>query len=158
MGQFKSEEVEREAVRMVAALMAASARTAPKARGIDAIETMVIDGDDLELLAGAMEAKAKEQPPYLSPVFIRDAGNVRNSSCVVLIGVTGNPKKIEMSSSQVKAAEILLSKVLPALTAADVAVSTVDESTKEEKFEAVVESIGYTAASKAFPEFSRKIN
>ena len=95
MGQFKSEEVEREAVRMVAAMMAASARTAPKARGVDAVETMVIDGDDLELLAGAMEAKAKEQPPYLSPVFIRDAGNVRNSSCVLLIGVTGNPKKIE---------------------------------------------------------------
>lgn len=94
MGQFQSPEVEREAIRMVAGLMASSARTAPKARGIDDVKTMVVDGNDIELLAGAMEAKAKEQPPHLSPVFIRDAGNVRNSSCVLLIGVVGNPKKV----------------------------------------------------------------
>ncbi len=95
MGQFKSKEVEKEAVRMAAALMAASARTAPKTMGLDAVKTMVIDGDDLELLAGAMEAKAKEQPPHLTPAFIRDAGNVRKSGCVLLIGVSGNPKRIE---------------------------------------------------------------
>jgi len=95
MGQFKSKEVEKEAVRMAAALMAASARTAPKAMGLDAVKTMVIDGDDIELLAGAMEAKAEEQPPHLTSIFPRDAGNVRKSSCVLLIGVSGNPKKIE---------------------------------------------------------------
>jgi uncharacterized ferredoxin-like protein len=44
MGRFKSKEVEREAVMMAVAMMAASARTAPKARGIDAVKTMVIDG------------------------------------------------------------------------------------------------------------------
>jgi len=95
MGQFQSDKVEKEAVRMVAAMMASSARTAPKARGLDAVKTMVIDSGDLELLAVAMEAKAKEQPPHLAPIFIRDAANVRNSSCVLLIGVTGNPKKIK---------------------------------------------------------------
>ncbi len=95
MGQFKSNEVEGEAVRMVAAMMASSARTAPKTRGIDAVETMLINGNDLELLAGTMEAKAKEQSPYLSSIFVRDAVNVRNSSRVLLIGVAGNPKKIE---------------------------------------------------------------
>ena len=94
MTRFKSEEVEREAVRMVAAMMASSARTAPKTRGIDDIKTMIIDGSDLELLANAMEDKAKERPPYLS-FFSQDAGNVRNSSRVLLIGVTGEPKKIE---------------------------------------------------------------
>jgi uncharacterized ferredoxin-like protein len=95
MGRFQADKLEKEAVMMVAAMMASSARTAPKARGLDAVKTMVVDGDDLEFLAGAMEAKAKEQPPYLSPIFIRDAANVRNSCCVLLIGVTGNPKKIE---------------------------------------------------------------
>jgi uncharacterized ferredoxin-like protein len=95
MGKFKSKEVEREAIRTAAAMMAVSARTAPKARGLDAVKTMVIDGDDLELLADAMEAKAKEQPPHLTPFFIRDATNIKNSSCVLLIGVSGNPKKIE---------------------------------------------------------------
>ena len=95
MAQFKSEEVEREAVRMVAAMMASSARTAPKARGVDDIETMIVDASDLELLAGAMEDKAKEELPHLSSVFVRDAGNVRNSDRVLLIGVMGSPKKIE---------------------------------------------------------------
>jgi len=95
MAQLKSGEVEREAVRMAVAMMASSARTAPKARGVDAIKTMVIDGNDLELLAGAMEDKAKEQPAYLAPIFPRDAQNVRNSSSVLLIGVSGAPKVIK---------------------------------------------------------------
>ena len=97
MSQLRAKEVEREAVRMTAVMMASSARTAPKARGLDAIETMIVDGSDLELLVSAMEDKAKEQPPYLSSIFDRDARNVRNSSCVLLIGVVGNPKKIEES-------------------------------------------------------------
>ena len=75
--------------------MASSARTAPKARGVDTIETVIVDGNDLELLASAMEDKAKERPPYLSSSFTRDARNVRGSGCVLLIGVTGNPKKAE---------------------------------------------------------------
>ena len=95
MARFKSEEIEREAVRMVATMMASSARTAPKGGGVDAIKTLIIDGSELELLANAMEDKAKERPPYLSSAFSRDAGNVRKSSCVLLIGVTGEPKKIK---------------------------------------------------------------
>ena len=95
MTQFKSGEVERKAVQIVTAMMAASARSAPKTRGVDAIETMVLDGDDLESLASAMERMAEEQPSYFSSSFNRDADNVRNSSCVLLIGVTGKPKKIE---------------------------------------------------------------
>jgi len=95
MAKSKSREMEREAVRTVAAMMASSARTAPKARGIDAMETMILDGDDLEALACAIEDQGKEHPPDLSAGFTRDARNVRNSSCVLLIGVVGNPKKIE---------------------------------------------------------------
>ena len=95
MARFKSEQAEKDAVRMTAALMAASARTAPKARGVDATESLILDGDDMEELAVAMERKAEEKPPYLSSGYKRDANNVRNSSCVLLIGVTGNPKKIE---------------------------------------------------------------
>ena len=93
MGIFKSEQTEKETTRMVAAMMAASARTAPKAQGIDNINTLVIDGSDVKMLADAMEARAKEQPSHLTPFFIRDAGNVRDSSAVLLIGVTGEPKK-----------------------------------------------------------------
>jgi len=95
MTRFKSEQSEKDAVMIVAKLMATSARTAPKGRGVDAIETLIIDGGDLEGLAASMEQKAGKKSPYLSSVLRRDATNVRNSSCVLLIGVTGNPKKIE---------------------------------------------------------------
>ena len=95
MGRFKSKQSEKNAVRMAAELMAASARTAPKARGVDAIESLILDGDDLEELAATMEREAAEKPSYLSLSFARDANSVRNSSCVLLIGVTGKPKKIK---------------------------------------------------------------
>ena len=93
MGKFKAEETEKEAIRMVAGMMAASARTAPKTRGVDNLTTLVIDGSDVEILADAMEARVREQPSHLSSFFVRDAGNVRDSSAVLLIGVTGEPKK-----------------------------------------------------------------
>ena len=95
MTRFKSEQAEKDAVSMVAALMAVSARTAPKARGVDATDSLILDRDDLEKLAAAMERKAKEKSPNMSSVFTRDANNVRNSSAVLLIGVKGYPKKIE---------------------------------------------------------------
>ncbi len=95
MAKLKSSEAELQAVRMVATMMASSARTAPKGRGVDDIETVLVEGDDVEVLARTMEEKAEEKPSYLSPIFRRDAHNVRNSPCVLLVGVTGEPKKIE---------------------------------------------------------------
>jgi len=92
MSRYRSEQTERDAVRMAALLMAASARTAPKARGVDAIKTLILDGNDLEELASTMEHR-EELKPYLG--FAKDAKSVRNSGCVLLIGVVGNPKKIE---------------------------------------------------------------
>ena len=95
MAQLNSKEVEKNAITMAAALMAASARTAPKARAVDSTESMVLMDDDLEKLASAMEKKAADKPEFLSTVLKRDANNVRNSGGVLLLGVTGEPKKIE---------------------------------------------------------------
>ncbi len=95
MAQLKGRQVEKNAVNMAAALMAASARTAPKARGVDATASLVLVGNELEKLALAMERKAAEKPDYLCSTFRRDANNVRNSDSVLLLGVTGDPKRIE---------------------------------------------------------------
>ncbi len=95
MTQLKSKEIEKNAVTMAAALMAASARTAPKGRGVDSTASLVLVDDDLEKLASAMEQKGTGKPDYLASVYKRDANNVRNSGCVLLLGVTGEPKKIE---------------------------------------------------------------
>ncbi len=95
MVKLTSEQAEREATRVAATIMASSARTAPKGRGVDSVQTAIIEGDDIEALAQAMEDKAEEKPVYLSPVFARDARNLRTSTCVLLVGVTGEPKKID---------------------------------------------------------------
>jgi len=67
----------------VAKLMALSARTAPKARGVDNIVVRVLDrAEEINRLADKMEELAKEYGDF----FARDADNVRRSSAVVIIG------------------------------------------------------------------------
>ncbi len=83
---------EQEAARLAASLMAAAARTAPKARGLDSIQTLIVDGEDLETLAAAMEEKGREKGSKTA-FFARDAQGVRSAAAVLLIGVTGEPKK-----------------------------------------------------------------
>ena len=90
MAKISAKDAQQQAVRAAASLMAAAARTAPKTRGLDSTETLILDGEDLEILAKAMEAKVTEQGK--GPTFIRDAKNVRAASAVLLIGVTGEPK------------------------------------------------------------------
>ncbi len=90
-----SKKSERDAVEVGASLMAASARTAPKTRGIDSVQTLILTGDDLEPLAQEMEKKEKTKSTKL-PIFTRDAENLRHSSAVLLIGVSRDPKRIEL--------------------------------------------------------------
>lgn len=67
----------------IAKRMLVAARTAPKGKGVDIIECAVVTDGDLERLAQEMEAYAQETG-FGFP--LRDAGNVRQSQCVVLIG------------------------------------------------------------------------
>lgn len=95
MAQMNSTEAEREAILEVAKLMAVSARTAPKTRGLDSVKTVILHGDEeLEKLAQAMEEVYREDPERLK-FFQRNAKDIRKSTATLLIGVTGEPKKIE---------------------------------------------------------------
>lgn len=71
----------------VARLMMAAARTAPKGRGLDSLEIVTLEGEDLSRVAAHMrtiwERCGKE-------LFIRDAGNVEQSEALVLIGTRIN--------------------------------------------------------------------
>ncbi|MBS7609396.1 hypothetical protein KEJ19_02340 [Candidatus Bathyarchaeota archaeon] len=83
------EEAERKAILDVAGLMLASARTAPKARGIDGISTLILsEKKEIEALADEMG-----NLKHLGAFFERDAKNLRNSQVVVLIGVKGTRSK-----------------------------------------------------------------
>ena len=95
MARTNSGEAERVAVRAVAALMAASARTAPKTRGVDMTDTLIVDGDDVAVLGSAMEEAAATKVESVAPIFVRDARGVRASECVVLFGVSGVPKRLD---------------------------------------------------------------
>jgi len=72
------------ALRMVAELMAISARTAPKTAGQDFVVIRIIEGDDMERLAEKMfefgERTGKGN-------FDRDGANVRDSDALLLIGL-----------------------------------------------------------------------
>lgn len=84
----KSEDAEKRAAFAVADLMAAAARTAPKGCGVDNIEVVILDGQEKEELASHMRDIAREID---AEFFDRDAANVDNSHCIVLIGVKDNP-------------------------------------------------------------------
>lgn len=92
MPMIHEKQAEMEGVLLVATAMAAAARTAPKARGADAIETLIVHGKELEALSRAMVEHGKTKK--MDDIFARDAGNVLNSQAVVLIGLKDlGPKK-----------------------------------------------------------------
>jgi len=74
-----------------AKLMAVSARTAPKTRGIDDVEIALLSSEEeLNRLADEMEKLGKKLEKKF---MIRDAGNVRKSQAVLLIGVKASKPK-----------------------------------------------------------------
>ena len=86
---YTSEVNEKGAAMQVAGLMSAAARTAPKSCGIDAVETLVLDGEDKDKLTAFMrEIGTQDGKAY----FIRDAGNIDACHCIVLIGVNTDPR------------------------------------------------------------------
>ena len=87
-------EIEKEAVIIAAKLMATSARTAPKGRGLDRTSIRLLIDNEIEQVAKLMEKKVERK--NIGKVFKRDANNVRNSQAILLIGVNGTiPKKPE---------------------------------------------------------------
>ena len=89
MPLVEGKALEKQGVLEVAKMMLVSARTAPKTGGVDDILTCVVDGDELESVAKAMDAIGDERS---IDGFHRDAKNVRDSDAVVLIGVRGSKK------------------------------------------------------------------
>jgi uncharacterized ferredoxin-like protein len=94
MAKIKDEKAELEGLLSVAKAMAVAARTAPKARGVDAIETLIVFDEDLDVLAKTMEEHGAKSAN--SEIFKRDANNVRKSQAALLVGLRDlRPKKVE---------------------------------------------------------------
>ncbi|MCX8172649.1 MAG: DUF2148 domain-containing protein [Archaeoglobaceae archaeon] len=73
-----------EAVKISAYLMAESARTAPKSKGIDDLEILYFGREEIEKIAKKMEEFAEEDEN-----FKRDADSLRKSKGVLLVGLKG---------------------------------------------------------------------
>ena len=81
----------RDSIIEVAKLMMISARTAPKTRGLDDVEIVLVsDREELERIARKMEELSSTLELKF---FSRDADNVRRSDAVVLIGVKASKPK-----------------------------------------------------------------
>lgn len=79
-----SKTAEMAAVLAAAQTMCAAARTAPKTKGEDLLHTCIVTGDELEQMAAKMEEMSGELGYKF---FLRDAGNIRASLAVVLMGI-----------------------------------------------------------------------
>lgn len=86
-----SDDLERTAINDVLALMVASARTAPKGRGVDLLEMFALTGDDLEKIADCMHELGTEKKIAF---FVRDALCVRKSSALFLIGIRDEVRNV----------------------------------------------------------------
>jgi uncharacterized ferredoxin-like protein len=83
---IKGETQMKEVSTIVAQLMAASARTAPKGGGKDFLEIVVIEAEqDLKKIAAAMKDYAPRSTN--EAYWLRDAANIENSQALVLIGL-----------------------------------------------------------------------
>lgn len=81
----------KQVVTEVAKKMAIAARTAPKTRGVDNIEIAMLSENEFSLVADKMEEIAKRENQAF---FARDAGNVRNSEALLIIGAKIQPANL----------------------------------------------------------------
>lgn len=63
--------------------MMQAARTAPKGKGVDNLVILLVEGEDLQVLAESMDQLAESEGRMF---FHRDANNIRQSQAMVLIG------------------------------------------------------------------------
>ncbi|MBE6276740.1 MAG: ferredoxin [Bacteroides sp.] len=76
-------ESRHEHVLRIARQMMTAARTAPKGKGVDVIEIAMITDEDIRRLSEEMIAIHEENG---FKFFLRDADNIQNAECIILIG------------------------------------------------------------------------
>lgn len=117
---YKREQTEKNATMQVAELMAAAARTAPKTRGIDGIETLILDGEDKAKLVATLRKIGANDPTYE-----RDASNLEKSHCIMLIATDVAPRGVNCGFCGVpNCAEAAKANVVCALAMADLGIAT----------------------------------
>lgn len=76
-------DIRHEHLLYIAKQMMIAARTAPKGKGIDIIETLTVTDEDINVLSEKMKEIAEETGMKF---FLRDADNILNAEAIILIG------------------------------------------------------------------------
>ncbi len=84
---IKGLDSEKEALLELAKMILVSARTAPKSKGLDSIQTALLTGKEKDNIAEKMRSYAASKGDN----WYRDAKNIEDSAVLVLIGVQGVP-------------------------------------------------------------------
>jgi len=81
--KIESLSAEKEGILQAAKMILLAARTAPKARGRDYLETFILTDKNKDKLAGEMQRYGEE---IGAKYFVRDAQNVRCAQVIVMLG------------------------------------------------------------------------
>lgn len=76
-------------VLQIAQQMMIAARTAPKGKGVDIIEVAMVTESNIRILSDTMKQMYEENG---FKFFLRDAENILNAECIVLIGTCEHPQ------------------------------------------------------------------
>lgn len=83
MAIIREEQILNETVIEIAKKIIIAARTAPKARGINNLETALITGNDIKVLSDKMKQIAEQGGEAF---FARDSASILNAEAIVLLG------------------------------------------------------------------------
>ena len=86
-----------EQVVQIAQLMMTAARTAPKAKGVDIIEVALVTESNLRILSETMKQMYEDNG---FKFFLRDADNILEAECVVLIGTREHPQGLNVENGK----------------------------------------------------------
>ncbi len=79
----KESDFRDEIILKIAMEMAAAARTAPKARGLDLLEILILEKDDIAKLSNKMKEIGERESHN---TFLRDSENIKSAQALLLLG------------------------------------------------------------------------
>lgn len=85
--KHESKDAEKRAVLQAADAMMAAARTAPKGKGLDSLETFYLEGEDKDKFTESMRAYGEKVG---ASFFLRDAANIDKATAIVFFGAKNN--------------------------------------------------------------------
>ncbi|KAA6328268.1 hypothetical protein EZS27_022815 [termite gut metagenome] len=110
----------REHILNVGKQMMTAARTAPKGKGADILETALVTGEEIKLLSETLRIMSEENGLKF---FLRDADSVLNAECIVLIGTHGQEQGLNCGHCGYMACNKRMEGVPCAINAIDVGIA-----------------------------------